>query len=244
MVRVQPDKNHQQCSDGAMEPQYHQFGPSPEGPENRTTLQTGVKRMLVYILYGVLVLLLLILLLVTGVKFSQLNTEVRDIKLQLKTISGGEHASAAAPHVHVDKLVPQRGSCREGWVTFQRSCYLVSIASITWHNAEKQCQAKGGHLLVLNNMEELDFISRIVETQYDYWIGLVERQHEGHWSWVDGTAFNSSAAYWDEGQPDNWDYRENGEDCGQIHSSVQRVLKKWNDADCQLSYRYICEARV
>lgn len=50
--------------------------------------------------------------------------------------------------------------------------------------------------------------------------------------------------FWDDGQPDNWDYRENGEDCGQIHSSSKRIRKLWNDADCQLQYRYICEARL
>lgn len=50
--------------------------------------------------------------------------------------------------------------------------------------------------------------------------------------------------FWDEGQPDNWDYMENGEDCGQLHASAQRKRKLWNDADCNLLYRYICEKRV
>ncbi|XP_068594561.1 asialoglycoprotein receptor-like 1 [Brachionichthys hirsutus] len=228
-----------------MEPQYHQCGPEG-GPENRPTVQTGVRRTVVYVLYGVLVLLLLILLTVTGVKLSQLKVDVRDIKLHLETISSGGLASAnaAAQDVYVEKLIPQRGTCRERWVTFQRSCYLMSVASATWKEAEKRCQGQGGHLLVLNHVEELDFISRVVEIQYDYWIGLVERRHEGHWSWVDGTPFNSSATFWDEGQPDNWDYRENGEDCAQIHNDVKRKRKKWNDADCELSYRYICEVRV
>lgn len=49
-------------------------------------------------------------------------------------------------------------------------------------------------------------------------------------------------SFWDEGQPDDWDYRENGEDCGQIHSSEKRKRKLWNDADCDLPYRYICES--
>lgn len=37
-----------------------------------------------------------------------------------------------------------------------------------------------------------DYISAVVEIKYNYWIGLVEREHEGHWSWVDGTDFSST----------------------------------------------------
>lgn len=40
-----------------------------------------------------------------------------------------------------------------------------------------------------------DYISKIVEIQHSYWIGLVEREHEGHWSWVDGTDFNSTPTW-------------------------------------------------
>lgn len=113
-----------------------------------------------------------------------------------------------------------------------------------------------------------EYISGIVDIKHSYWIGLVERQHEGHWSWVDGTNFNSTPTwvegeasrrryqnwnnsscclvfrFWDEGQPDNWSFRENGEDCGQLHASLNRKRKLWNDADCSLGYRYICEAKA
>ncbi|XP_041792580.1 asialoglycoprotein receptor-like 1 [Chelmon rostratus] len=232
-----------------MESQYHQFGSSDSSsvhPEHRMTPQTGLKRIVVYVLYGVLLLLLLILLMVTGIKFSQLSQEISDVKVHLGRIShgGAASSSAAVQDVYVEKLVPVRGSCREGWVSFQRSCYLMSTATTTWTKAEEQCRAHGAHLVVLNNVEELDYISKIVEIQYNYWIGLVERRHEGHWSWVDGTDFNSTPTFWDVGQPDNWDYRENGEDCGQLHSSEKRKRKLWNDADCNLMYQYICEGRA
>ncbi|XP_037632917.1 asialoglycoprotein receptor-like 1 isoform X2 [Sebastes umbrosus] len=239
-----------------METQYHQFGSSDSSTvhgEPRTTIQTvfaGMKSIVVCVLYGVLVLLLLILLMVTGIKFSLLNKEITDVKLHLERINHGKPmasiGSAAKPVVEVllPKLVPVRGSCREGWVSFERSCYLLSTSAVTWRNAEEQCRTRGGHLAVINNVEELDYISKIVEIQYNYWIGLVERQHEGHWSWVDGTDFNSTPTFWDEGQPDNWDYRENGEDCGQLHASQIQKRKMWNDADCNLPYQYICETRA
>ncbi|XP_042344592.1 asialoglycoprotein receptor-like 1 isoform X2 [Plectropomus leopardus] len=221
-----------------MDSQYSQFGSSDNSPvssvhtEYRTSAQTGMTKIVAYVLYGVLVLLLIILLLVTGVKFSQLNKEVTDVKLSLERISNERHSSSSS------------GTCQVGWVSFQRSCYLLSTTGLTWHRAEAQCITYGGHLLVLNTVEELDFISKIVEITHNYWIGLVERTHEGHWSWVDGTDFSTTPNYWDIGQPDNWDYRENGEDCGQIHGFDRRIRKLLNDADCGLQYRYICEAKV
>ncbi|KAK5871289.1 hypothetical protein PBY51_004178 [Eleginops maclovinus] len=236
-----------------MESQYHQFGSSGNSSvhgETQLTAQTGLKRILVWVLYGVLVLLLLILLMVTGIKFSQLNKEITDVKLNLNRIinrgasSSPSSGAATVQDVGLTKLVPVRGACKEGWVSYERSCYKLSINSLTWSKAEDQCRAQGGHLVVLNNAEELDYISRIVEIKYNYWIGLVERGNEGHWSWVDGTDINSTPSFWDNGQPDDWDFRENGEDCGQIHASVSRKRKMWNDADCSLTYKYICESRV
>lgn len=233
-----------------MDPDYQQFG-SPDVSsvtfQPRVIPRIGTKRLLTFVPHAVVLLLLLILLMVTSVKFSQLNKEVRDIRVHLETMSHGGEAHATTSDsalIYLEKLKPVRGGCTEGWVSFNGRCYLLSDDIITWSQAEKKCQTHGAHLLVPNNQEELDFISSIVEIQHSYWIGLVERHHEGHWSWVDGTDYSTSEKFWDDGQPDNWDYRENGEDCGQIQSSSKRIRKLWNDADCQLQHRYICEARL
>ncbi|XP_035497033.2 C-type lectin domain family 4 member E isoform X2 [Scophthalmus maximus] len=210
-----------------MEYQFHQFGESDNGPVH------GEHK-------------------ITAKPVSQLNKEITEVKVHLERISHGGKTSASSAaegektveEVFLQKLAPVRGTCGNGWSSFQRSCYLLSTSPVTWSKAEEQCRAHGGHLLVVNNVEELDFISKIVELRYSYWIGLVEREHEGHWSWVDGTDFHSTPTFWDKGQPDNWDYRENGEDCGQLHASERRKRKMWNDADCSLWYQYICEAVV
>ncbi|XP_061585744.1 hepatic lectin-like [Cololabis saira] len=250
-----------------MESQYHHFGQddgqSVRGEHNISTqtVFSGMKRMGMYILYIILVLLLLILLMVTGIKFSQINREITEVKVYLQTIRNNGKAPLSPLSPTGKKEISQyfqpsqtvctflyphktRGRCRAGWVSFQGSCYLLSLTSITWSKAEAQCVSQRGHLLVVNGAEELDFISKIVEIRYNYWIGLVERHNEGQWSWVDGTDFHSTPTFWDKGQPDNWDYRENGEDCGQIHASAIRKRKLWNDADCNLVYRYICEAKA
>ncbi|XP_034727275.1 asialoglycoprotein receptor-like 1 isoform X2 [Etheostoma cragini] len=260
MVRVQPKRFREiLVLDDVMEAQYHQFGLSDNSfvqEEHKATAQTGLSRIVVSVLYGVLLLLLLTLLTLTGIRFSQLNKGIADVKLSLERISSeGTTSSFSSGHemvsrattiqeVSLQERVPVQGTCRQGWVSFQRSCYLLSRTAATWSKAEEQCRTHGAHLVVMNNVEELDYISEIVEIRYNYWIGLVEREHEGHWSWVDGTDINSAPTFWDKGQPDNWDYRENGEDCGQIHASEKRKRKMWNDADCNLLYPYICETMV
>ncbi|XP_054630225.1 C-type lectin domain family 4 member E-like isoform X1 [Dunckerocampus dactyliophorus] len=233
-----------------MESQYHQFGSSSEGfelAEQNMNLQKGMNRILVYVISGIIVALLLIQLMVTGIKFSQLNTEVSDVKLLLDRLSHQTSSSGGGTtlrDVHLPKRVPIRGTCKEGWVSFQSSCYLLSTTTATWSKAEEQCRSHGGHLVVLNGVEELDFISEISEITYKYWIGLVERTHEGEWSWVDGTDYNVTPKFWDVDQPDNWAFRRNGEDCGQLHATDVRVQRRWNDADCNLSYNYICEIKT
>uniref|UniRef100_A0A3P9Q7V7 Asialoglycoprotein receptor-like 1 n=1 Tax=Poecilia reticulata TaxID=8081 RepID=A0A3P9Q7V7_POERE len=168
---------------------------------------------------------------------ASINTHIRNcIVIQSKVLS-----QVTFPHNNLLYWLST-----EGWASFQGSCYLLSTTTTVWQQAEDQCRSSGGHLLVLNNAEELhpQIKASIVDIKYSYWIGLVERQHEGHWSWVDGTDFGSTPTFWDQGQPDNWDFRVNGEDCGQLHASVNRKRKLWNDADCSLGYRYICEAKA
>ncbi|XP_058491825.1 asialoglycoprotein receptor-like 1 [Solea solea] len=232
--------------DKGMEHQFHQFdnpeNSSVHGEPNTQPTHGGLNRKRILGLYGVLVLLLLILLMVTGIKFSNLNQEITEVRLHLeKIISAGGTPQQGA---YLKKLSPVRGTCKDGWSSFERSCYLLATAAATWSKAEEQCRAHGGHLLVLNNLEELDYISRIVELRTNYWIGLVEREHEGHWSWVDGTDFKSTPTFWDKGQPDNWAYSKKGEDCGELRPSEYRRRKLWNDADCTLPYPYVCESRA
>ncbi|KAM9811019.1 perlucin-like protein [Neosynchiropus ocellatus] len=231
-----------------MEAQYQQFEP-PEGTSVQTASR-GLKRILIYILYAVLVALLLILMIIMGVKFPQLNRGLADVKVNLERLShqiirtSSSSAGTTSEDVFLQSRVPTRGNCKEGWWSFQKSCYLLSTSAVTWSSAENKCQTLGGHLVVLNNVAELDYLSEISELRFNYWIGLVERTHEGHWSWVDGTDYASMQKFWDKGQPDDWDYRVNGEDCGQLHSASKRKRRLWNDADCMLSYRYICEAQA
>uniref|UniRef100_A0A8C6UK73 Asialoglycoprotein receptor-like 1 n=1 Tax=Neogobius melanostomus TaxID=47308 RepID=A0A8C6UK73_9GOBI len=232
-----------------MEAQYHQFEVR-SAEDTSIMLQKGRKNIVVYVLYSVLLLLLFILLGITGVKFSLLSEDINEIKLKL-TQPNSQHFAPSSSHaeksvqlVLLTKITPVRGKCREEWVSYENSCYFLSTTKANWSAAETHCQNHQGHLLVINNVEELDYISKIAILMENYWIGLVERQNEGHWSWVDGSDYSSMEKFWDRGQPDDWDYRENGEDCGQIHAAAKRKRRMWNDADCGIAYRYICESKI
>ncbi|XP_077943115.1 uncharacterized protein LOC120830663 [Gasterosteus aculeatus] len=231
-----------------MESQYLHFGPKDQSSgEHNMSAQSalrGRKRILVRVFYGVLVLLLLILLMVTVTKVSQFNQELTDVKLKLKILN--ERTSSSSPGattgqvVILPRLVPVRGRagclCSQAATGYQPRPRPGAKQRSAVENKE--------HLVVLNNVEELDYISKVVHIKYHYWIGLVEREHEGQWSWVDGTDFNSTQTFWDDGQPDNWDWSENGEDCAQIHASERRKRKMWNDADCHLPNKYVCKTRA
>lgn len=205
--------------------------------------EPGRQNRKMYIIYGVLVLYMLILTVAVGIKISQVSKEVADVTLSLKTFDAS--IKEASKSLQLEKLPEPvvQGPCEVNWVFFKDSCYFQSTAGQNWQNAENMCVRKKSHLVVVNNLDELEFLSSIVKLSTSYWIGLVEKD-EGQWSWVDGTDYKAYDHFWDEGQPDNWHVRVNGEDCGQLHGRF-RVDKRrfWNDADCTLSYPYICEGK-
>uniref|UniRef100_A0A3Q3WG61 C-type lectin domain-containing protein n=1 Tax=Mola mola TaxID=94237 RepID=A0A3Q3WG61_MOLML len=170
--------------------------------------------MVAYVLYGVVVLLLLVLLMVTGISCMKRDTE----QWRTQDVRGPG----------------------EGWVSFQSSCYLLSTSTSMWSGAEEACQRLGAHLLVVNSREEL--VSTVGLGSH-HWIGLVEWHQEGNWTWVDGTDYNLTPKFWAPNQPDNWALRKNGEDCGEIYNNLPLSRQIWNDADCSLKHRYICESR-
>ncbi|KAJ7994105.1 hypothetical protein DPEC_G00262470 [Dallia pectoralis] len=230
---------------------YDEFGFSESKTKNRGHIfpQKGMRAWVVYLLYGVLVFLLSILLVVTGIKFSQLRQEIVDVHVYLeslnKSITSAPAKSSSSnsdtiQHVYYDEIeIPVRGTCREGWWSFQGSCYLTSKKSLGWHNAEQECINLGAHLLVLNTVDEQDYISKVAEEGQRYWIGLVERTQEGHWTWVDGTDYKSTPKFWDAGQPDDWDYTANGEDCVELHPGPRSRRRLWNDSECTMKSRLL-----
>ncbi|XP_037620621.1 CD209 antigen-like protein E [Sebastes umbrosus] len=117
------------------------------------------------------------------------------------------------------------------WVYFNHRFYYISSIAKSWPESREDCQQRGADLIIINSKEEQEFGSQF---KRDTWIGLTDRETEGVWKWVDGTALGTS--YWYPGEPNSY----NGtEDCGEIWNSEKN--NNWNDVQCNMQRYWICE---
>ncbi|XP_041947501.1 asialoglycoprotein receptor 1-like isoform X4 [Alosa sapidissima] len=126
-------------------------------------------------------------------------------------------------------------SCTENWSLHATSCYLFSSNKLPWHKARDYCKTQRATLLIINNQDEWQFITK--NRVPLYWIGLTDELN-GEWRWVDGTPYVMDKSQWDAGQPDDWKDHGlgGGEDCGNFS-----INNRLNDDHCTREYKYICE---
>ncbi|HEX4132962.1 MAG TPA: SUMF1/EgtB/PvdO family nonheme iron enzyme [Pirellulales bacterium] len=86
---------------------------------------------------------------------------------------------------------------------FAGKSYQVFKEVLSWHEAQANCVALGGHLAVVNSADENQFIADLMKSGgvNEAWLGATDEKKEGRWIWVDGTAMQYSN--WDKGQPNN-----------------------------------------
>ena len=110
--------------------------------------------------------------------------------------------------------------------------------SITWQQAERRCEWKGGHLAVIESSTEnfLLYSAMKAKGYENAYFGFSDESSEGNWKWVDGT----STAYtnWHSGEPNNQDGIEH---YAMFYEKFQDGT--WNDADgiIDAGCAYICE---
>ncbi|XP_039519386.1 early activation antigen CD69 [Pimephales promelas] len=129
-----------------------------------------------------------------------------------------------------------KGRCSDGWVSYKNTCYLLVNVYGTWETSQSFCRNNGAHLMVVNSEEELEFISRTVQKQPDYWIGL-KRDKSGKWSWANGDDYHSAPHFWDENQPAHGGL----ESCVHLKGTETVRRKLLHDADCYSERYFICE---
>ena len=109
---------------------------------------------------------------------------------------------------------------------------------ITWQQAERRCEWKGGHLAVIESSTEnfLLYSAMKAKGYENAYFGFSDESSEGNWKWVDGT----STAYtnWHSGEPNNQDGIEH---YAMFYEKFQDGA--WNDADgiIDAGCAYICE---
>nr|XP_023965948.1 killer cell lectin-like receptor subfamily G member 1 [Chrysemys picta bellii] len=77
--------------------------------------------------------------------------------------------------------------CPDQWVAYRHSCYLFSRTKKDWLSSQESCSAKGSHLLVISDAQEMDLFA-VIHTEA-HWIGLRNSTGSG-WAWEDGSGVN------------------------------------------------------
>lgn len=109
---------------------------------------------------------------------------------------------------------------------------------ITWQQAERRCEWKGGHLAVIESSTEnfLLYSAMKAKGYENAYFGFSDESSEGNWKWVDGTS--TSYTNWHSGEPSNQDGIEH---YAMFYEKFQDGT--WNDADgiIDAGCAYICE---
>ncbi|XP_062839498.1 C-type lectin lectoxin-Thr1 [Anolis carolinensis] len=141
-------------------------------------------------------------------------------------------------------------SCPPELLSYRKDCYKFFSFKVSWIEAEKICQdyMPGAHLTSVDSFAEMSEIDTYVLDNYNYfenvWIGLYRvgknksiPAEKIKWFWSDGSS--SRYRYWDEGEPNNKNYREN---CVELlHDTGFRY---WNDEDCDSKRRFLCKYKL
>lgn len=136
-----------------------------------------------------------------------------------------------------DGLGSVKNCCPLNWKYFQSSCYFFSTDTLPWTASLKSCANVGAHLVIINTLEEQEFLFHTKPPKKEFYIGLTDQVAEGQWKWVDDTPLVKSLSFWDVGEPNNIVTLE---DCAAIRDSTN-PRKNWNDVSCFFNMFRICE---
>ncbi|XP_030839649.1 C-type lectin domain family 4 member E-like [Strongylocentrotus purpuratus] len=121
---------------------------------------------------------------------------------------------------------------------FGGSFYNFSTCKIDQASAVLACSQYGSHLVFIESQEEEDFIARSLQHRWDYWIGLTGSSLSEA-KWLDGSNLTYSNF-------ESESFNDNG-NCFRIMVWYQNVadrLDLWQDKDCSIQLRFICEKEV
>jgi hypothetical protein len=86
---------------------------------------------------------------------------------------------------------------------FSGKHYKLFTEQMSWHEARDQCKQMGGHLVIVKNESENNFVRSLLDDARlgSAWLGATDEKVEGKWVWVDGSEM--TYANWNDGQPNN-----------------------------------------
>ena len=103
-----------------------------------------------------------------------------------------------------------------------------------WDDAVAAATAAGGHLVVVNDAGENNFLKNNIIASYA-WIGYTDEDQEGNFEWVDGSA--SGYTNWNSGEPNNQGTGSGHAD----HTVIKKDNGKWYDRNEHDEYEFVME---
>ncbi|XP_016536427.1 low affinity immunoglobulin epsilon Fc receptor-like [Poecilia formosa] len=139
----------------------------------------------------------------------------------------------------INDFCPAKGCkpCLHDWILFQKKCYLFYDEPApwkTWEQSRRFCQDRRADLVVINDLEEQEFVSKHVKSYFDiqwgYWLGL--QQTNNTWTWVDGHV--DTLGFW---------MKEELKTPGPKARLMpgRNPSESWNKADSFFQNKFICE---
>jgi len=117
---------------------------------------------------------------------------------------------------------------------YDGSYYYVSNVVDNWSNADSICSSYEGHLATIQNSNQNEFISSLINSEVeDAWIGL-SNYANGNYVWIDDTEVIFTN--WASEEPGGFDANGNPENFGLIHSTGT-----WNDGYVYTLHQFIME---
>lgn len=108
--------------------------------------------------------------------------------------------------------------------------YCSSHNNYTWSNANAAAQAAGGHLVVINDAAENEYIRSNIMAN-SAWIGYTDEAVEDNFVWVGD---NSTYENWQSGEPNNYGGNED-------YARIRKHSGKWTDRGTWHKFEFVME---
>ncbi|XP_026358264.3 putative C-type lectin-like domain family 1 isoform X3 [Ursus arctos] len=126
--------------------------------------------------------------LVIQFKSARLNTVENESKEKFCT---GKNKSGAITSTVSFNFSSAHKSCpSKDWKLHGGKCYWVAEDKKSWDESKNDCVMKNSHLMVIQDIIDMSFLWRYLNTSVFYWIGLRIPPGKESWAWVDNNPFD------------------------------------------------------
>uniref|UniRef100_A0A672KLP5 CD209 antigen-like protein C n=1 Tax=Sinocyclocheilus grahami TaxID=75366 RepID=A0A672KLP5_SINGR len=135
------------------------------------------------------------------------------------------------------------------WIYYQSSFYYMSNKTKNWTEGRRDCEKKGADLIIINNNEEQDFVTKITDKR-EFWIGVTDSDVEKTWKWVDGKSSTEhlmlicTFRFWASGADITEPNGGTAENCAVTYLKQKHDVSGWHDVKCNDAYQWICEKSI